>query len=91
MPFGVTLGRRSPSGSRWSETESEAMKNILDFPDKKGERERSDAKMEFISNCDRPMGDALKAMRELGANNGQIIKILRRAVYELERSEPPAS
>jgi hypothetical protein len=88
MPFGVTLGRRSPSGSWCSGTEGEAMKNILDFPDKKGERERSDAKMEFIH---RPMADAIKAMRELGANNGQIIKILRRAVYELERSESPAS
>ena len=67
------------------------MKNILDFPDRKGERERSDATMEFIPNCHRPMADAIKAMRELGANNGQIIKILRRAVYELERSESPAS
>ena len=51
------------------------MKNILDFPDKKGERERSDEKMELISNCERPMADAIKAMRELGANNGQIIRI----------------
>ena len=67
------------------------MSEVVKFPDKKGERERYDAKMEFIPNCPRPMADAIKAMRELGADNGQIIKILRRAVYELERSEPPAS
>ena len=67
------------------------MNEHLRFPDKKGERERNDAKMELISNCERPMADAIKAMRELGANNAQIIKILRLAAYESERSEPPAS
>jgi len=66
------------------------MENIFEFPDKKGARERNDAKMELVSNCEKPMAEAIKAMRELGANNGQIIKILRLAAYELERSEPPA-
>ena len=40
------------------------MENIFEFPDKKGARERNDAKMELVSNCEKPMAEAIKAMRE---------------------------
>ena len=61
------------------------MKNIVEFPSKKGERDRHREKFDLVSGCQAPLASCIKAMRELGADSAQIAKMLKLAAHELER------
>ena len=61
------------------------MKNIVEFPNKKAERDRNGVKLDLVSGCQAPLATCIKAMRELGADSGQIANMLKLAAYELER------
>ena len=61
------------------------MTNIVEFPNKKGERDRYHEKLDLMSGCQAPLASCIKTMRELGADSGQIAKMLKVAAHELER------
>jgi hypothetical protein len=71
------------------------MSEVVEFLDKrsqrKAEEQRYNANAQLITQCQILLTKCIRAMREQGADNKRMIRILKRAVRELERGEPTAS
>ena len=70
------------------------MSEVDEFLDKRGQRraeeQRYNANAQLITHCQILSTKCIRAMREQGADNKWMIRILKHAVRELERGEPTA-
>jgi hypothetical protein len=71
------------------------MSEVVEFLDKrsqrKAEEQRYNAKAQLFTRCQLLLAKCIRAMREQGADNKRMIRILKHTVRELERGEPTAS
>ena len=71
------------------------MSEVVEFLDKrsqrKAEEQRYNANAQLITHCRILLTKCIRAMREQGADNKWMIRILKHAVRELERGQPTTS
>ena len=71
------------------------MSEVVEFLDKrsqrKAEEQRYNANAQLITRCQFLLTKCIRAMREQGADNKWMIRILKHAVRELERGQPTTS
>ena len=71
------------------------MSEVVEFIDKRSQRkaegQRYNANAQLIAQCQFLLAKCIRAMREQGADNKRMIRILKHAVRELERREPTTS
>jgi hypothetical protein len=80
-------GKLPPEAESETGYEMTTHDNILRFPDVKAEREQYFDKLDSIGKCQLVLASCLEEMRELGANDEQIAKILKHAVGVLSHSD----
>ena len=71
------------------------MSEVVEFLDKRSQRkakeQRYNANAQLITQCQFLLAQCIRAMREQGADNKWLIRILKHTVRELERGEPDPS
>ena len=68
------------------------MSEVVEFLDKRSQRKAEEqsynAKAQLFTRCQLLLAKCIGAMREQGADNKRMIRILKHTVRELERGEP---
>ena len=69
------------------------MSEVVEFLDKRSRRKAEEQRYnaQLITHCQFLLTKCIRAMREQGADNKWIIRILKHAVRELERGQPTTS
>ena len=70
---------------------SEVVEFLVKRSQRKAEEHRYNANAQLFTQCQFLLAECIKAMREQGADNKRMIRILKHAVRELERGQPTTS
>ena len=70
---------------------SEVVEFLVKRSQRKAREQRYNANAELITKCQFHLASCIRAMREQGADNKWLIRILKHTVRELERGEPDPS